>query len=175
MANEITVDDLGSPEISERGREILAQAAAIPIEFSLPGILKFAEHTSDVPIYKDEEFFRTLERFLLEGHDRGVFLRSRTKKLLAAECAMLIIQRSRLETLFGEHPEIADVEIASPIVIAGIPRSGTTNLSNIMASDSRLRSLSFWESKTPFPARDEASTSEMSDEDRAETRSASHG
>ena len=73
MTKEITVDDLAAPEISERGREILAERAAIPIEFSLKGVLRFAEDASDVPIHWDEEFFRNLERFLLEGDRRGGF------------------------------------------------------------------------------------------------------
>ena len=167
MTNEITVDDLAAPEISERGLEILAERAAIPIEFSLKGILQFAEDTSDVQIHWDEEFFRNLERFLLEGDRRGGFSQA-GKKMLAAECANLIVQRSRLETLFGDHPEIADVKVAAPIVIAGIPRSGTTNLSNILSSDSRLRSLSFWESKAPFPSNDPDQIVQISEEDRAE-------
>ena len=32
----------------------------------MQGILRFAEATSDVPIYQDEGFFQNLERFLLE-------------------------------------------------------------------------------------------------------------
>ena len=167
MTNEITVDDLAAPEISERGLEILAERAAIPIEFSLKGVLQFAEDASDVPIYWDEDFFRNLERFLLEGHRRGGFSEA-GKKLLAAECANLIVQRSRLETLFGDHPEIAEVKVEAPVVIAGIPRSGTTNLSNIMGSDSRLRSLSFWESRTPFPSIEPNQNEQLTEQDRAE-------
>lgn len=167
MTNAITVDDLAAPEISGRGLAILAERAALPIEFSLQGILQFAEQTSEVAIHQDPEFFRNLERFLLEGDRRGGFSEA-GKKLLATEFANLIVQRSRLEVLFLEHPEIANIEIKAPIIIAGIPRSGTTNLSNIMASDSRLRSLSFWESRAPFPANDPTQTQALSEEERAE-------
>ena len=167
MTNEITVDDLAAPEISVRGLEILAERAAIPVEFSLQGVLQFAKDTSDVPIHQDEDFFQVLGRFLLEGDRRGGFSEA-GKRLLAAECANFIVQRSRLEALFREHPEIADVKITAPIVIAGIPRSGTTNLSNIMASDSRLRALSFWESKAPFPSNDPDQSQKLSEEERTE-------
>ena len=167
MTNAVTVDDLAAPKISDRGLEILAKRAAIPIEFSLPGILQYAEATSDVPIHQDEESFQSLERFLLEGHRRGGFSLA-GKKLLAAECANLIVQRSRLEALHNEHPEIADVEVAAPIVIAGIPRSGTTNLSNVISSDSRLRALSFWESRAPFPSNDPNPSRALSAEERSE-------
>ncbi len=167
MNNEITVDDLTAPEISERGMEILAERAAIPIEFSLKGILQFAEDVSDVPIHRDEDSFQNFERFLLEGDHRGGFSEA-GKKLLAVECANLIVQRSRLEALFSAHPEIADVKVAAPIIVTGIPRSGTTNLSNIMGSDSRLRALSFWESKAPFPSNDPHQIEPLSEEDRTE-------
>ena len=165
--NQIAVDDLAAPEISERGLEILAERAAIPIEFSLKGVLQFARDTSDVPIHRDDDFFGNLERFLLEGDRRGGFSEA-GKNLLAAECANLIVQRSRLEALLNGHPEIAEVKIAAPIVIAGIPRSGTTNLSNIIGSDSRLRALSFWESKAPFPPNDPSQIQRISAEDRAQ-------
>lgn len=170
--NVITVDDLANPDISPRGKEILAEREAIAIEFSIQDILRFAEEISDVPIYKDEEFFDSLERFLLEGDRRGGFSEA-GKKMLAVEFANLIVQRSRLEHLFEQHPEIEDVEITPPIIIAGIPRSGTTNLSNIMASDSRLRALSFWESRTPIPSQEEilgggSAISKLSEADRAE-------
>lgn len=165
MMKIVTVDDLAKPEISPRGREIFAERAAIPIEFSLPGILQFAENISDVPIYHDQAMLQSLERFLQEGDRQGGFSES-GKKLLAVELANIIVQRSRLEALFSEHPEIADVEIKAPIIIAGIPRSGTTNLSNIMACDSRLRALSFWEFKAPFPSKEETESDELTEEDR---------
>ena len=167
MTNVVTVDDLAEPEFSARGLEILAERAAIPIEFSLQGILRHAEEISDVPVHQDEDTFHSLERFLLEGDRHGGFSKA-GKALLALNCANFVVQRSRLEALFREHPEIADVEIRAPIIIAGIPRSGTTNLSNIIASDSRLRALSFWESHAPFPSRAETEVDDLSDVSRAE-------
>ena len=37
-------------------------------------------------------------------------------------------------------------------MLAGLPRSGTTNLSNIIAADSRLNTLAFWEGYRPVPS-----------------------
>ena len=33
----------------------------------------------------------------------------------------------------------------------GLPRSGTTHLLNLIASDTRLKSIPYWESLRPFP------------------------
>ena len=153
MANGIDIDDLREPVISEAGRKVLAERAAIPIPFSMDGILKFAEGELDVPLYRGEFFLERLESFMLEG-SRACQLSDAGKGFLTATMANLVIQRSRFEHLFQQHPEIEDVELYAPIVLAGIPRSGTTNLSNIMASDSRLNSLSFWEGYRPVPSQD---------------------
>ena len=49
------------------------------------------------------------------------------------------------------HPEIHDEQIDRPIIIAGLPRSGTTHLVNLIAADTRLQSLPLWESYEPVP------------------------
>ncbi|WP_059019361.1 sulfotransferase [Mycobacterium sp. M26] len=63
-----------------------------------------------------------------------------------------LVNRLRLEALITAHPEIEDVEIARPIIICGLPRTGTTHLHNLMAADPNLRYLPYWESLEPFPA-----------------------
>ena len=50
------------------------------------------------------------------------------------------------------HPEIHDVAIERPIIICGLPRTGTTHLHNLIAADPALRSLPYWESLEPVPA-----------------------
>ncbi|MCZ6462802.1 MAG: sulfotransferase, partial [Proteobacteria bacterium] len=59
--------------------------------------------------------------------------------------------RLRFEDLLGRHPEIHEVRIERPIVIGGLPRSGTTHLLNLISADDRLRSLPYWESLEPIP------------------------
>jgi hypothetical protein len=63
-----------------------------------------------------------------------------------------LIQRSRLEALYLEHPEIDEIEIERPLIIAGLPRSGTSHLLNLIGADSRLRALRRWESQEPIPS-----------------------
>ena len=63
----------------------------------------------------------------------------------------LLSSRLRLEDLVRRNPEILDERIERPIVIAGLPRSGTTHLFNLLSRDARLRWLPYWESLEPFP------------------------
>ena len=66
-----------------------------------------------------------------------------------------LVNRLRLEALVAAHPEIEDVVIDRPIVICGLPRTGTTHLHNLIAADPAIRYLPYWESLEPFPAPDE--------------------
>ncbi|MCU1463990.1 MAG: hypothetical protein JWO37_4065 [Acidimicrobiales bacterium] len=67
----------------------------------------------------------------------------------------LLKNRLLIQDLLTRHPEIHDVEIARPIVIAGLPRTGTTHLHNLLAADPALRSLPYWESLEPVLAESE--------------------
>ncbi|MFC5183075.1 sulfotransferase family protein [Actinomadura harenae] len=79
----------------------------------------------------------------LTGYGRTQFHREFTR---------MLVQRLRLQDLLRRHPEIHDVRIRQPIIIVGLPRSGTTHLNNLLASDPRLRHLPLWEAIEPIPA-----------------------
>jgi hypothetical protein len=63
----------------------------------------------------------------------------------------LLVTRLRLVALLDDHPEIADEPVRAPIVILGLPRTGTSHLHNLLAQDQALRSLPYWESLEPIP------------------------
>lgn len=60
-----------------------------------------------------------------------------------------LVNRLRLEDLIAANPEIESVEIERPIIICGLPRTGTTHLHNLIAADPALRYLPYWESMEP--------------------------
>ncbi len=68
----------------------------------------------------------------------------------------LLKNRLLLQRLLTQHPEIHAVEIVAPIVICGLPRTGTTHLHNLISADHRLRALPYWESVEPIPTPGEA-------------------
>ncbi len=63
----------------------------------------------------------------------------------------MLIGRLRLEELYRQHPEIDDEVIERPIIVAGLPRTGTTHLFNLLAQDASLRWIPYWESLEPIP------------------------
>ncbi|MFC2027049.1 sulfotransferase [Chloroflexota bacterium] len=76
--------------------------------------------------------------------------------MMHAQLMQLLKNRLLLADLLTRHPEIHDIEIVRPIIICGLPRTGTTHLHNLMAADPALRSLPYWESLEPIPLPAEA-------------------
>ena len=68
-----------------------------------------------------------------------------------AHLVQLLASRLRLEDLIRRHPEIERERIERPIVIAGLPRTGTTHLFNLLAQDAALRWLPYYEGLEPIP------------------------
>jgi hypothetical protein len=68
----------------------------------------------------------------------------------------VLSNRLKIEATFKQHPEIKDEPIAGPIVIVGLPRSGTTKLHRMMATDPDLQKLPLWKIFNPVPLPGEA-------------------
>lgn len=66
----------------------------------------------------------------------------------------LLTTRLRFEALWKAHPEILDLPVERPIVIIGLPRSGTTILHRLLSRDPARRSSPFWEQVMPLPEGD---------------------
>jgi hypothetical protein len=59
----------------------------------------------------------------------------------------------RVEDALARRPAVAGLPVHAPIVIVGLPRTGTTHLHHLLAQVPALRSLPFWESIAPLPGR----------------------
>ena len=62
-----------------------------------------------------------------------------------------LIQRLRIVDTYKQHPEIDDEVVGGPVFVIGLPRTGTTALSQLVASDPQFRSLRMWESQACTP------------------------
>lgn len=63
----------------------------------------------------------------------------------------LLSQRLQVEDWYRRHPEIDDEPIEAPLIGVGLPRTGSTALSFLLAEDPRARSLRRWEASQPCP------------------------
>lgn len=62
-----------------------------------------------------------------------------------------LIQRLRIIDTLKQHPEIGDEVVDGPIVVLGLPRTGTTALGQLVSADPQFRFLRTWESQAPTP------------------------
>ncbi|MDG2273612.1 MAG: sulfotransferase, partial [Halioglobus sp.] len=143
MGEEIRITDLARPLHSEAQLGALAYAETLQIELTSQSILQQASQATGLDDFGSPDFLERLELLCDEwaGDEDLVNLGrlSLRNKLLQHAKSRLLIQ-----DVLNRHPEIHRVEIKAPIIVAGLPRSGTTHLVNLMAADSRLRALPLW-------------------------------
>ena len=70
---------------------------------------------------------------------------------LPYQVVRLLSQRLQIEDWYRRHPEIDDEPIVAPLIGLGLPRTGSTALSFLLAEDPNARSLRRWESPEPCP------------------------
>lgn len=71
----------------------------------------------------------------------------KAKDLLVGHLA----ERLRLEDFIARHPQVQEQRLAAAIFLIGMPRSGTTALSQYLSEDPAMRSIPRWESKRLTP------------------------
>lgn len=59
--------------------------------------------------------------------------------------------RLRIEQWRKAHPAVAEQQIEGPVLVCGMPRTGTTATVGMMALDDRFRFLRAWEAVQPIP------------------------
>jgi hypothetical protein len=62
-----------------------------------------------------------------------------------------ITTRLRIADLVRRHPEILDEDVSDPVIVVGMPRTGTTKLQRALASDPEVQSLPLWRLLNPVP------------------------
>ncbi|MFK7896017.1 MAG: sulfotransferase [Myxococcota bacterium] len=148
---KIRIQDLANPVHSEAAAGAIQMVDQIPFELTPEAVIAGAREESDVPLFEEEELFRRLSEYIEAIHGDPRYNRMGQFGTFMS-LKRYLIQRSRLEALYAAHPEIEEVEIDRPLIIAGLPRSGTSHLLNLIGADTRLRSLRRWESAEPIPS-----------------------
>lgn len=153
----VRLDDLAAPTFAPEVREMLAGAAAFAdtVELSPDALMAQAAAELGLDDFGDPSFLEPLG-VLLGALATEAPLSPMGRLTTAAQITQLLKNRLLVTDLLDRHPEIHDLEIARPIVIAGLPRTGTTHLHNMISADPALRSLPYWESLEPVPVPGEA-------------------
>jgi Sulfotransferase family len=149
----IVLDDLAHPRFSEPVRAILDMMSDAGATASLhpDDLMQSAASETGLDDFGPTDFVGRLDVLCGALRDEA---RLNNAGVLAQAMLLTGLLRNRLllEDLLTRHPEILQEEIEKPIVICGLPRTGSTHLHNLISSDPALRSMPYWESLEPVLA-----------------------
>lgn len=161
------LDDLADPQFSPEAQAIFDGAAPFAelIELNADALMTQAAAEAGLDDFGPMDFVERLE-LLLQCLDTEAPLSPMGRISAAALTGSLLKNRLLLADLLKRHPEIHDIEISKPMIIAGLPRTGTTHLHNLISCDPALRSLPYWESMQPIPSIEEAELANTTEDPR---------
>jgi hypothetical protein len=123
--------------------------AGMSAEFDPEALLVEARAASGLEDFGPDDFREPL-RVLCETYHRAPF-DARGRKRNRRRVLQLLAARLRVEDALRRHPEIRQRAIRRPMVLTGLPRSGTSALFNLLAADPAARPLLLWETQFPDP------------------------
>lgn len=89
-------------------------------------------------------------RVLLQALDEAPFTENGRQFAFGALTGVLVA-RLYTERGWSRHPEYRTVPIRAPLVITGIPRTGTTALHKLLSVDPQFQGIERWLAATPMP------------------------
>jgi hypothetical protein len=146
----VRIDDLRTPRLDRGQQAALDYVATLDITFAENELLDEARARAGCDDFGDAGFLPRL-RAMIDAVEADTGLGPIGRLAIRQRTVRLLTSRLLVEDLVRRRPDILDIEIGAPIIVIGLPRSGTTHLVNLIAADTRLRSLPFWESLEPVP------------------------
>jgi len=149
----VVLDDLAQPRFSPAAEQLRAAMSDLAPQCPLEpeALLAAASSETGLVDFGDGGCRERLDVLCSALHGEGD-LSAPGVVIWYSQLLQLLKNRLLIEDLLARHPEIHEVEIERPIVIAGLPRTGTTHLHNLIGADPALRSLPYWESLEPVLA-----------------------
>ncbi|MDP7725920.1 sulfotransferase [Mycobacterium sp. TY814] len=151
-ADVIDFDDLTSPRLTDVQRQILEFTESRHVEFDIDTMLAEARGQAGADDLDDTDGITDRLRVHVAAIEGDDGLRQLSRSTLRQRVVRLLRNRLSLTDLIKRYPEIESIPIEKPIIVVGMPRSGTTHLVNLIAADPRRRALPYWESQEPIPA-----------------------
>jgi hypothetical protein len=147
----VRITDLANPRFTPQAQAVLDAMAEMGKGIALDAESLLAAACAATGLDDFDETTAWRERLDVYLHALAVEapLSDRGRLINHTQISQLLTNRLLVTDLLRRHPEIHDVEIVAPIVIVGLPRTGTTHLHNLIAADPALRSLQYWESLEP--------------------------
>ena len=148
----LNLDDLTCPVLTDVQRQILDYTESRDVVLDIDVMLQEAVAQAGADDLADDGGFADRLAAHVAAIESDTGLRQLSRSTLRARIVRLLRNRLSLTDLLKRYPEIDSIEIERPLIVVGMPRSGTTHLVNLIAADPRRRALPYWESQEPLPA-----------------------
>jgi hypothetical protein len=153
----VHLDDLAEPRFSPEADQIRDMMASLAPDCPLDSDALHAKARADTGLddFGADDYRERLDVYLAALHEISGMTPSGTINFYS-QLLQMLKNRLLLTDLLTRHSEIHDIELLTPIVIAGLPRTGTTHLHNLLGAGPTFRTLPYWEGVEPFPLPSEA-------------------
>ena len=152
----VRIDDLAEPRYGAEARAVIdfMNEAGSQLHLQPVALMEAAAAETKLEDFGPGDFVERLDVLCRAMREQGGF---NGAGVMQQHTFVLGLLKNRLlvEDLIRRHPEILDQRIVAPIIICGLPRTGTTHLHNLVSADPALRSLPYWESLEPVLAESE--------------------
>src|SRR3954470_19384980 len=152
----VHLDDLAKPRYSAEAQQIRDMMSSVASQCPLDAAVMHDRARADTGLddFGADDYRERLELYLSDL--RGIDMHGPGIVNFHSQLVQWLKNRLLLTELTKRHHEILDIELLPPVVIAGLPRTGTTHLHNMLSAAPTFRSLPYWESVEPFPLAAEA-------------------
>jgi hypothetical protein len=93
--------------------------------------------------------YREALALLIRGYDSDPHMTPEGRLRCYQMALGALVARLRSEAQWRSHPEVLALPITAPIIVTGLPRTGTTTLHKLLAIDPQFQQLEFWIGNAP--------------------------
>ena len=147
MTREVRIKDLAAPRRSPEEQSTYEFALSLQVGLDVDGIVAEARRSTGLDRFGDPTLLDRLGA-QIAAVERDGGLSGLGRYIIRHRLVDLMKARLRFEEYVRRYPEALEVELEPPVIVVGLPRSGTTHLVNLLAADSRFRSMPWWESSS---------------------------
>src|SRR3954463_5918701 len=108
------------------------------MSLSVDALIDGARRATGLDDFGDPSFRNGLEA-LVAALEREADLNAIGRMAHEAQLGGYLAERLRVEDWYRRHPEIREQRIGGPTFVTGLPRTGTTALSHLLAADPDTR------------------------------------
>jgi len=145
------------------------QGADIPVDGgqSIGAVPNFGPRPINAPLYAEDLMAAATAETGLEDYGDREFVEGLTvladslrtearlnrmgHMMLSGDVVRMLANRLRFQRELKRHPEILDERIEAPIIVVGLPRTGTSKLQRMMSADPGVQRLDVWKLLNPAP------------------------